>query len=66
MSKTSETLAVAAFTISPFIIAYVVFIALPVILMVITGDFPGSSAFYGLQEDDSFVVQLLELRKAFK
>lgn len=35
----------------------------PIILLMITGDFPGSTAFYNLSEDSDFVAQLLNARE---
>jgi hypothetical protein len=34
----------------------------PIVLLLITGDFPSSTAFYGLQEDDQLVVSLFNAR----
>jgi hypothetical protein len=34
----------------------------PMFIMLVTGDFPGSSHFYGLQEDNDFVTFLLNVR----
>ena len=38
-------------------------VASPLFYMMVTGDFPGSDMFYGLQEDSDFVVWVLNLRK---
>lgn len=35
----------------------------PVTYLIVTGDFPGSHAFYGLQEDDPLVTWLLSLHR---
>lgn len=34
----------------------------PIVYLLYTGDFPGASMFYGLQEDDAIVTFLLNLR----
>lgn len=41
------------------IIGYVSF---PLIYLLLTGDFPGSKIFYGLQEDSTIVTFLLNIR----
>lgn len=34
----------------------------PLLYLLVTGDFPGSQVFYGLQEDNVFVTFLLNIR----
>lgn len=37
------------------------FVASPVAYTVVTGDYPGSSLFYGLEEDSTVVDQVLDV-----
>lgn len=50
------------------IAAFVLIVAIvltPAVYLLVTGDFPGSNGFYGLQEDDSIVSFLFNIRSIF-
>lgn len=47
------------------LVAIFLIMAMPVIYTLITGDFPGSTKFYGLQEDHEFVNTVFTFRNLF-
>ena len=49
--------------LAPFCMGFLLgFILFPLLYLLMTGDFPGSMIFYGLQEDSSIVIFLLNIR----
>jgi hypothetical protein len=41
-------------------------LCLPVVWALMTGDYPGASWFYGLQEDDEFVSLVFDIRNSVR
>lgn len=56
--KTAVTAGVA-------VLLLVLVILSPAIYTLVTGDYPGSSRFFGIQEDDQIVTAIFEIRETF-
>ena len=54
-----------ATTSSIIVLSALILTAAPLLYTLFTGDFPGSTAFYGLQEDDQIVDRIFTVREFF-